>query len=119
MKRNHNHRKCKIHRSYTVEEVTELYDVHPKTVRNWIQKGLPIFDDIRPLLILGTDLKLFIQKDSFCNSCYNLWRIGADLEDVKDTMIFTLLKIKGQLETDLVKAKEKEAPQPMIVKIGE
>ena len=61
MKRNHNHNKSKIHRSYTVQEVAELYSVHKRTVRNWIKKGLPIFDDIRPLLILGTDLKVFIR----------------------------------------------------------
>ena len=64
------------------------------------------------------DLKIFIQNDSFCNSCYNLWRIGTDLEDIKDGMIFHLLKIKGQLEDDLVKAKQREV-QLMIVKIGE
>lgn len=61
MKRNHNHSKCKIHRSYTVQDVAELYSVDKRTVRNWIKKGLPIFDDIRPLLILGTDLKVFIR----------------------------------------------------------
>ena len=57
------------------------------------------------------DLKPFIQNDSFCNNCYNLWRIGADLQDVKDTMILHLLKIKGKLECELVKAKEREMPQ--------
>ena len=62
MKRIHNPNKCKIHRSYTVEEVADLYGVHKRTVRNWIKKGLPIFKDIRPLLILGTDLKLFISN---------------------------------------------------------
>ena len=62
MKRIHNPNKCKIHRSYTVVEVTELLDVHKRTVRNWIKKGLPTFKDIRPQLILGTDLKLFISN---------------------------------------------------------
>lgn len=67
MKRIHNPNKCKIHRSYTVLEVAELYGVHKRTVRNWINKGLPTFDDIRPLLILGTDLKLFISKQRKAN----------------------------------------------------
>jgi len=60
MKRVHNPNKCKIHRSYTVEEVTDLYDVHKRTVRNWTKNGLAVYDGIRPFLILGTDLKLFL-----------------------------------------------------------
>lgn len=53
----------KIHRSYTVEEVAKLYSVHKKTVRNWIRHdGLPVFDEARPLLILGTDLRLFLKQ---------------------------------------------------------
>ncbi len=61
MKRTHNPNKCKIHRSYTVEEVALLLDVHKRTVRNWIKKGLPVCDDKRPLLILGAELKQFLQ----------------------------------------------------------
>ncbi len=62
MKRTHNPNKCKIHRSYTVEEVALLLEVHKRTVRNWIIKGLTVCDDKRPLLILGTDLRLFLQQ---------------------------------------------------------
>lgn len=67
MSKVYNPNKCKIHRSYTVEEVAELYDAHKNTVRNWITKGLPICDDKRPLLILGTDLKLFLQQQRQAN----------------------------------------------------
>jgi len=67
MKRNHNPNTCKIHRSYTVEEAALLYEVHKRTVRNWIIKGLPICDDKRPLLILGTDLREFLKQQRQTN----------------------------------------------------
>ena len=36
-----NHRLLKIHRSYTVEEVASVLDVHRNSVRNWLRSGLP------------------------------------------------------------------------------
>jgi len=57
-----NPRKAKIHRSYTVEEVARLYDVHRNTVRQWIKKGLPVCDDRRPTLILGLALVEFLTR---------------------------------------------------------
>lgn len=67
MKRTHNPNKSKIHRSYTVEEVALLYEVHKRTVRNWIIKGLAVCDDKRPILILGSDLKQFLQQQRKVN----------------------------------------------------
>lgn len=57
----HNPRLAKIHRTYTVEEVAHLYRVHKNTVRKWIKRGLPLLDKTRPMLILGKDLKKFIE----------------------------------------------------------
>jgi len=60
-KRHPNHRRVKIHRSYTVEEVAELFGTHKNTVRSWIKAGLPTVDSKRPTLILGRDLAAFLQ----------------------------------------------------------
>lgn len=57
-----NYRLVKIHRSYTVEEVAQLFGTHKNTVRRWIKSGLPTSDSKRPLLILGRELSGFLQK---------------------------------------------------------
>lgn len=58
-KRRHNPNRAKTNRSYTVEEIAELYGVFKGTVRNWIKSGLPVLDDKRPLLIHGSALAAF------------------------------------------------------------
>lgn len=60
-KRLHNPNLAKIHRNYTVEEVAELYGVFKGTVRAWIKAGLPVLNEKRPMLILGSDLVAFHQ----------------------------------------------------------
>ena len=60
-KRHPNHRLVKIHRSYTVEEIANLFDIHKNTVRGWVKAGLATNDSKRPLLILGHDLAAFLQ----------------------------------------------------------
>ncbi|EHH2531200.1 helix-turn-helix domain-containing protein [Vibrio parahaemolyticus] len=52
----------KMHRSYSVSELAELLGVDRRTIRNWIKNGLPIIDDSRPILVLGTDIKVFIRQ---------------------------------------------------------
>jgi hypothetical protein len=58
--RRSNPRLAKIHRSYTVEEAARLLGVYRGTVRQWIKRGLPICDEKRPVLILGSDLREFL-----------------------------------------------------------
>ena len=60
-KRRPNHRLVKIHRSYTVEEVARLFDVHKNTVRAWLRDELPSCDSKRPTLILGRHLAAYHQ----------------------------------------------------------
>lgn len=58
---------AKIHRNYTVEEIANLYSVHKNTVRSWVKAGLPTNDDKRPMLILGADLKNYLQSKRASN----------------------------------------------------
>ena len=51
----------KIHRSYMVEEIADLFGIHKNTVRSWVKVGLATSDDKRPMLILGHDLVAFLQ----------------------------------------------------------
>jgi hypothetical protein len=59
-KRHPNYRLVKIHRSYAVEEIAKLFDVHKNTVRRWVKEGLITTDDKRPMLILGHVLMAFL-----------------------------------------------------------
>lgn len=60
-KRHPNPNLVKIHRSYTVEEIAGMFEKHKNAVRNWIKTGLPTSDHKRPMLILGQDLKAYLQ----------------------------------------------------------
>lgn len=60
-KRHPNYRRVKLHRSYTVEEIADLFTVHKNTVRTWIKAGLPTIDKRRPSLVHGQELAAFLQ----------------------------------------------------------
>jgi excisionase family DNA binding protein len=62
-----NHRLVKIHRSYTVEDAAHCLAVHKNTVRRWIKAGLPTVSGRGKTLILGSQLRSFLEvrrKDS-------------------------------------------------------
>jgi hypothetical protein len=60
-RRSSNPRLVKVHRSYTVEEIASLLNLHKNTVREWIKKGLATIDNKRPTLIHGKDLSAYLQ----------------------------------------------------------
>ena len=57
-----NPRLAKLHRAYSVEEVARTLGVHKNSVRGWIKSGLPVDDSLRPALILGCDLRRWLEK---------------------------------------------------------
>ena len=60
----YNPNRVKVHRNYTFEEVANLYGIHKNTVSCWVKNGLNCLDERRPYLILGGELKLFLQDRS-------------------------------------------------------
>jgi Helix-turn-helix domain len=55
-----NLRLAKIHRSYSVEDVSRLFAIHKNTVRNWLREGLTAIDEQRPTVIRGVELRRFL-----------------------------------------------------------
>lgn len=73
-------RQVKTHRCYTVAEAAQALGVARVTVRRYLKDGLPCLDDERPLLILGKELKAFLNEkrkrkqscridECYCMSC--------------------------------------------------
>ncbi|RED17714.1 helix-turn-helix domain-containing protein [Parasphingopyxis lamellibrachiae] len=57
-----NPRLAKLHRSYSVEEAARVLGVHKNSVLSWIKSGLPIVDSTRPILILGRELRGWLER---------------------------------------------------------
>lgn len=76
-----NPRKAKIHQTYTIEEAGQLLDRSIPTIRSWIKNGLPVLRGQIPHLIIGADLREFLEAKKkagrkplgpdqlFCLSC--------------------------------------------------
>lgn len=56
-----NPRLIKLHRTYSVEEVSDVLGVHKNTVRAWRAKGLTPIDALRPVLFQGAALRAFLE----------------------------------------------------------
>lgn len=55
-----NPRLAKIHRNYSVDEVSRLFSVHKNTVCAWLRQGLAPIDDQRPILVWREELSRFL-----------------------------------------------------------
>lgn len=57
-----NPRLIKLHRPYTVDEAARTLGAHKNTVRGWVKDGLPVFAESRPVLILGHELRAYLER---------------------------------------------------------
>ena len=57
-----NPRLIRIHRPYSVEEAARALGAHKNSVRGWIKDGLPVVDRSRPVLILGHELRAWLER---------------------------------------------------------
>ncbi len=57
-----NPRRAKHHYNYTVAEAAKLFGVHRNTVRTWIAAGLETVRTSQGLLLLGEDIRAFLDK---------------------------------------------------------
>tara|TARA_R110002020_G_scaffold198830_9_gene400161 strand:+ start:39887 stop:40369 length:483 start_codon:yes stop_codon:yes gene_type:complete len=57
-----NRRAIKLHYNFTSEEAARELGVSKGTVLRWLKDGLPHLAEQRPYLILGADLRDFLQK---------------------------------------------------------
>jgi hypothetical protein len=98
-KRRPNYRHVKIHRSYTVEEAARQLGTHKNTVRAWVKAGLPTCGSKRPTLILGRDIRAYLQErrtknkrpcqpgEIYCVRCRAPKRPAGDMAEYKPTTV--------------------------------
>ena len=58
--RHPNPRLAKIHRSYSVDEMAQLFNVHKNTIRAWFRQGLEAIDGQRPTVVRGEEIRRFL-----------------------------------------------------------
>lgn len=58
-------RKIKTKRSYTFKEISELLNVHIRTVQSWHTDGLePLEGSNNPYLVMGGEIKMYLKQKS-------------------------------------------------------
>jgi hypothetical protein len=59
---NYNPNRVKVNRSYTYTELAAVFGVHKNTIAAWVKDGLPCLQEQRPFLLLGVNVKAFLQQ---------------------------------------------------------
>ena len=62
-------RRIRTSKTYTLIEIAKTLDRHIATVRVWVRNGLPLLSDQLPILVLGSELKNWLQKTRSAKAC--------------------------------------------------
>lgn len=62
MGKTYNIRLIKHRESYTLKQISETLNVHSRTVQEWRKEGLKTISTEKPFLVMGYDLKEFLNK---------------------------------------------------------
>jgi hypothetical protein len=62
MARHPNPKRVKLHRTYTVGDAAACLRMHKNTIRSYLKNGLVPIDRKRPVLILGSVLRRFLEE---------------------------------------------------------
>lgn len=62
-----NPRLAKINKVYTIQDIAETFNKHPRTIINWIKDGLHVCSKKRPMMILGKDLRDYLMAKNTRN----------------------------------------------------
>jgi hypothetical protein len=95
----YNVRRIRRDLSYSIQEIAELFALHPNAVRRWLKEGLRRIDGQKPHLVHGSDLIGFLSRrqeqrkrhcqpgEMFCCRCRarRLPRIGTVTIDTVNT----------------------------------
>jgi hypothetical protein len=62
MGKNYNIRLIKHRESYSLKQISEMFNVHQRTVQEWKKEGLKTISSEKPFLVMGYDLKEFLKE---------------------------------------------------------
>src|SRR5688572_3195749 len=101
MARHPNPKRVKLHRTYTVPGAATCLGVHENTIRSYLKNGLTPIDGRRPVLIVGTVLRAFLEErrasgrqtcqpgEMYCLRCKAPRRPAGDIADYISTTATT------------------------------
>ena len=65
----YNLRLIKTRESYSTKRISQEIEVHPRTIQEWYKEGLQPIENKRPYLVMGYEIKRFLEKKLQKHKC--------------------------------------------------